>query len=441
MISAMVPLFIFALVFLIAGRSRQSNWQSTADRLGLKLSAPLVGRQVMRGHRNGYYVEIASQTSDDQNTYPVAEVHGVHPGFSLSREGTFQRLLAPDIEIGDSRFDKRIRVEGDPLFARALLGGRARRSIRQLIDQDPPGSLKGGVLQVAFDSIEEAPVKLSKMIHLVELLTPPEKHDDLAQLLAKRTQRDDSPSVRRQAFEQLIAIPSWSAVALEAAEKGLGSPSLRLESARFLLSSRSESSERAAQVLLATASQRHLDPAARCSALDAVLASRFAGLALPKLIEILHEQHEEPASLRRSALGGLLKAGTREELLRLSLRDPRELETLAQGLERLGSSAERRLVELLAHPEDRVRVAAAGSLQKVGTLEAVASLRKVAGEDSIFRSKAARAAAEAIEAIKQRSGKAARRGAVSIAEISPLEGAVSEADEIDEARGKVSLSQ
>ncbi|MEM6794679.1 MAG: hypothetical protein AAF725_11920 [Acidobacteriota bacterium] len=432
-------LFIAAVV--VFSRANRKRWQKVADQLGLQMLAPFLGSRSLQGQMGGFSVSVTAE-SRGKTSVLVAQVHGVHPGFSLGRDGSLQQLLSSDIEIGDVEFDRRIRVEGDPQLARALLGSKARRLATHVVGGPTGGGqLKKGDLKAPMREIKEAPAVLGQMVELAKLLKVPNPRDGIADLLAKRALEDPSRGVRLQALRQLSASARWRKMAHTTAEQCLRSPdpALCLEAARILLRSReARSMDRATDALLSLATQSHLELSTRATALKALTPQLAGEKAVTAMIRILDRRPQEPEPLRRAALDGLIAARS-DRLMRLPVYSDSEHEALAAGLERLGQDAEERLVAMLRHPNDRVRLVAARSLKAVGTLEAVAPLRQVAGSERLFRSAAARTASEAIEAIKQRSGKSEQRGAISIAQVAPLVGAVSEADDA-EAGGEVSLS-
>ena len=185
-------------------------------------------------------------------------------------------------------------------------------------------------------------------------------------------------------------------------------------------------------------SQRHVDSSIRRSALEALADSGNLRSAVPAMLDILQRPDEEPPVVRSAALEGLVRAGAKGELLQLQPVGPAEAEALARGLGRFDASAQPRLLQLLEHPQDRVRLAAAGSLGRVGDLGSIAALRRAAGEDRMFKTPMARAAERAIGEIKSRSG-GSQRGEISLVAVAPLEGAISQADGA-ETGGEISLT-
>ncbi|MEM8996018.1 MAG: HEAT repeat domain-containing protein, partial [Acidobacteriota bacterium] len=297
------------------------------------------------------------------------------------------------------------------------------------------GAVKDGKIRMTLDRLGQISSRLDSMLGLAELLRR-ESGRDFPELLAEQALRDDSPGVRLRAFRRLLEYQPRNTRVRPVAEKLLSvrDPALSLEAGRVLLRVPDRSSE-AAKRLVRLAAGRHIDPAFRVGALEALAGSRQRPAALPTMAGVLRDPDEDPG-VREAALRGLMLARRSAELLAIHPVGDREAALLAEALGNLDGAAQPRLLELLGHDSSRVRAAAATSLGRVGDVSAMAALHALA-ESGLFKSADDRAAAEAMEQIKARSG-ASQGGEVSVVAVKPLEGAVSRSDE-DAEGGEISL--
>ncbi|MCG8457454.1 MAG: HEAT repeat domain-containing protein [Holophagales bacterium] len=437
----MAGLLIFgalvALMYLFSLHDAQA-WRAVGAVLGLGHSKGFMGKNTLHGSLRGFGVVVTNASEGQGNQKLVAQVHGVDPGFTLARDSALLRMVKPDIETGDQVFDERTRIEGDADRALAVLGDEARR-LTEIVITGSNGVVEHETIRVSFRDIRQAGSILEPMLDLAKHLRRTQD-SEIPVLLAERALHDSSQGVRLQAFRQLSSSLPHSERALSTAEQLLDTPSasLRLEACHVLLQAGPERSVPAAEMLVELAARRHVDSSIRRSALEALTGSRHRQLAIPAILEILRRADEELPVIRRAALEGLFRAGANKELLEIQPVGTADAEVLARGLGGLDTSAQPRLVQLLEHPDDRVRVAAASSLARVGDLDAIAVLRRVAGTGTLFKSAVAREAEHAIREIKSRSG-GSQRGEISMVAVAPLEGAVSQADGA-EAGGEVSLT-
>ena len=312
------------------------------------------------------------------------------------------------------------------------------RLLAEIVITGCRGEVKQQIIRVTGSGIRQAGSTLEPMLDLAQhLRRPPDS--EIPALLAERALHDPSHGVRLQAFRQLSSF-SRSEQARSTAEQLLDAPSagLRLEAGRLLLRASPERSASAARELSKLVTRRDVDSSIRRSALEALTASSHRQAAIPMMLEILRRPSDEPPVVRRAALEGLVRAEAREELLEIQPAGWAEAEALARGLGCFDISAQPRLLQLLEHSEDRVRMAAVDSLGRVGDSGSIAALRQVAGKDTLFKSALARAAEQAIGEIKSRSG-GFQRGEISLVAVAPLEGAVSQAGD-PEAGGEISLT-
>lgn len=423
--------------------STHRDWARVAKQVGFEPPAfPAVSRR-MRGTQRGFQVEIAHK-SDDSQSRLVLEIQGIDPGFTLGRDSAMARLIKPDIEIGERIFDDLVRVQGDPDLARAVLGNEARRLARHVIT-GAAGRLQDGKLQAFVSKITEVPAWLPTLLDLAETLGRPDPRE-VPRLLSQRALSDRSAGVRLQAFRQLASSFRRSDELHLCARRLLDSPdlALRLEACRSLLRSPdSEAGAMAARSLIDVAESPKADSTMRRIALESLARSSFSRLAVATMMRLLETSSlqsadHETAAIRTAALQGLLTARATDELLEVQLSDnPAEAEIFARGVGQLGSvSAQPRLLELLTHPSDRVRVEAIKALGAVGDARAVEPLRGAESAGLLQSLAISREADSAVAKIQGRLG-GSQAGEISLAEVSGLEGAVSRSDASE--GGEVSL--
>ena len=422
---------------LVAMRlASRGAWKSAAADLGLRFSSPLLGGRSLQGSLRGYAVLI-QEKSQGRNRRIVAEVHGVDPGFTLGRDSAFLRMIKPDIETGDQVFDERTRIEGSSDLALAMLGNEARR-LTEIVVSGADGEVKGMAIRASLGDIRHAGSSLAPILDLAEVLRQPSR-EEIPARLAERALRDSSRGVRLQAFRRQASSFPRSAETVATAEQLLGEPQagLRLEACRVLLTADPALGKRAAEVLADLAASQRVETSIRRTALESLVASPFRAAAVPTLASLLEPSSGQPPEMRRAALEGLVRSNAKAELLEVQPVGSTESEILARGLGQTDLTAQPRLLQFLEHPEDRVRRAAVKSLGRIGDLGAVATLRQIAGTGTLFRSAVAQAAEEAIGEIKERAG-GSQRGEISLAGVTPLEGAVSPAtsDGKDERGGR-----
>ncbi|MEO1370139.1 MAG: hypothetical protein AAFX50_23395, partial [Acidobacteriota bacterium] len=192
-------------VGLLAKVRDRDSWAADGADLGLEFSDRIIGRKKMHGRRRGFEVVIQDTMEGNRHRRVKVEVLGVDPGFSLHRKGALRRLGPRGgerrFEIGDDDFDERIRVEGDGVRARALLGPELRRRVQRLVDRGK-GEVAEGAVRCYGNGIQEVKAQLEPMLDLAERLRRPGQAE-LPALLAERCLDDDGPEVRRGAIRQL----------------------------------------------------------------------------------------------------------------------------------------------------------------------------------------------------------------------------------------------
>ena len=438
----MGELVIFGIAAAISYMFRQMGhgaWKQVASDLDLEFSSGLLSSRRLQGRLRGYGVQI-EEKSENKSHRIVAEVFGVDPGFTLGRDSAFLRMVKPDIETGDQVFDERTRIEGDEDRALAVLGDEARR-LTEIVVSGSGGEVKSSTLSGTVSHVRNVPSSLDSMIDLAQVLRRP-RDTELPSLLAQRALEDSSRGVRLQAFRRLTWTFPGAEETRATAETLLDAPGavLRLESARVLLHDQ-DRGERASKTLQDLAARHHVDSSLRREAVETLAQSNHRHGAVPTFASLLESPRPEPPPVRRAALEALVQTRSGNELLAVQPADESEAELLARGLGFIDVSAQPRLLELLDHAEDRVRREAAVALGRVGDLNAVASLRKVAGSGSLFRSAVARSAESAITDIQARAG-GSQAGEISLVAVEPLQGAVSTAgaDAGSSEGGEVSLA-
>ncbi|MEM1176956.1 MAG: hypothetical protein AAGM22_01325 [Acidobacteriota bacterium] len=399
-------------------------WEELAAELGLEFSMTFGGEKSLHGSLRGFGVSIHGGSQNKNNTQkPMIVVRGVDPGFTLAREGAISRLVGRDISTGDPEFDSQLKILGDEVRARAVLGDEARR-LAFFVISTKGGELQNSRLTVNFKGLPDVRSTLESMLQLAERLRWPQPNE-IPVLLAERALNDDSFGVRLEAFRQLTTSFPRSDRTLFTAEQLLRAHSadLRLEASLVLLRTSSKHSERAAETLVELVKRRHVAAASRRAGLAALASSRHRETTIPLMADILRGADQDP-SIRSAALEGLFQAKAHDELLKVRPVGAEECERLAQMLRRVGVAAEPQLLELLHHPEDSVRLATIKSLEHVGGRTALAPLHEVSESGTFFDGKVARAARGALETIQRRIG-GPQGGEISIAAVSPLDGALS----------------
>ncbi|MEM8994091.1 MAG: HEAT repeat domain-containing protein [Acidobacteriota bacterium] len=435
----MEPVALAAIVvgiMLVSQFTGRRSWEKAARDLGLGLTTKFGGGKQLHGEIDGLSVAVRTDSQSQNQRNLIAEVYGVHPGFSLAREGTLTRILTRDIETGDRIFDDRLRIEGDPLRAVAVLDHHARRLAHRVIVEGK-GELQRGIISRTFKDIDQAREILGPMLELAKVLHSPADRD-LPMALGERALTDESLAVRRQAFHHLKTSYSRSERLLSTAEGLLQAPSeqLRLEACRVLLTTDAGRGQPAADALLDIVRRRHLKASTRANGLRLLAASRYRETAVPTMTSILGQADEDP-DVRRAAIDSLIQTPARDKLLDVDPVGAEEAEVLATACAHIGPPAQSRLLELLGSEEDAVRVAAVDALRRVGDLRAIPALHEVAESGTLFNAAAAKAARRAIDEIRHRLG-GSQGGEMSIVALEPLDGALSAAD-ASRAGGELSL--
>ena len=427
-----IVLFGFAYSWL----SDKNSWKELADELDLVDTSSVFGNKKLQGHLRGFDVSVEAVSENNRIKKILLKVADVNRTFTLGRDSAFQRMIKPDIETGDQLFDERTRIEGDEDWALALLGHDARRLLEMMVT-GWDGELQGGTLSATSKEFRDVPSTLDTLLDIAHLLQLP-PYAELPKLLMERACHDPSYTVRFQVFRRLTRVPAFKEEAATAAEILIESSSalLKLEAGRHLLKSSPEQSDRAAQELIALATLKSADSSIRRSAIEALADSDHQASAVPAMGRIL--EGPDATLVRAAAIEGLVRSGAKAELLNLEVDDETEAEVLARGLGRFDATVQPKLLQLLSHPGDGVRLLAVRSLDQVGDIQAVGALRKLAGQDRLFKSAVAREAERVIENIKSRSA-GSQQGELSIVTVAPLEGAVSPVGD-SEAGGEVSLS-
>lgn len=391
-----------AFLALIVGRSvmRNRDWRSVARELGLEPSRSMLGSRTLAGTFQGFTVRVKEISKDSKSRVQI-EVHGVDPGFTLGRDGALARMFSPDMKVGDEIFDQKIRVQGDADRALAVLNDWNRWLIREIFNDDG-GQLANGILETAIRSVDGVPDTLRSMVRLAARLGRP-SDAELPERLSRQVLDGQSHGVRRTAFRHLLGLPGdlpgdqpgAESTALVTARELLGdfSQEMRVEACRALRD-QPDDADRVAETLAEIVGSGEIDSATRCDALEVLADSPRRGVAVRALTEVLDADADADADSDSDA-GPV----------------PQE-----------------------------VQRAAVEALGRIGDLDAVPRLRRLAESGQLFRSAVARAAEAAIEEIKGRAG-GSQAGEISLVSVDSLEGAVSPAEDSEVVGGgEVSLT-
>lgn len=297
------------------------------------------------------------------------------------------------VQTGDTWFDKRVRVDGDPAEILAHLDRRARVELDRIVN-GRDGVLEGG--RIGTDEAgdirdpENLLARVRDLIQAAEALSLDGRSQ--ADALAANARGEDAPAVRLENLRVLIAAHPDSPQAAEAARGSLDSPdpTIRFEAGRFLGSA---------------GVGALVDLVADCDAPDRLRARALDHLAEAAREEVASRLLPGLATIASGAGGGLALAIARAVS---ALGDPR------------GEAA---AVVLLGIKDTEIRVAAARALGSAATLLAVEHLLPLT-EGFFTPGDVKEAAREAIEQIRDRFG-TGEAGRLSIAEIEEHDGALS----------------
>ena len=443
--SWLIPLVLLfgagtAAASLTQNWNERGTWVRVGARLGLTLVSSWPAPLRLSGTIRGFDIAVTRSRLGKI----VVQVLDIDPWFTLEEKGPSARMDVPPIDIDGWGFDEMMRVCGDRDFALGLLTMSTRAAADKVV-LDLGGEVAEGKVSVPVRSIHSAPEAIGPMLCLAEALRRPTS-DELPPLLAHNALEDVSKVFRFQCFQQLVREFSGTPEVLQTARQLLGDSDgeLRLEAAVVLLDREDDPLHRVrtAEALFDLAARHDVEVELRCSALDAMVRSEVSGKATALASGILDDL-EEPREMREHALVVLAQAKAVHELLAVeTVYDGAERARLVWALGQCGDvAAQPRLLEMLSHRDEHIRLLAIDSLGAVGDAEAVHPLRRLAGEKTLIQTPVARRVEEAVLQIRHRLG-GSQAGEISIVDPEPLEGAVSVAEGEREGPegGEVSLA-
>lgn len=380
------------------------------------------------------------------------------------------QLWPPELHTGDTAFDAVISVVGEEALAVAVLDTSSRRLAARVFSPRPLGGalLDKGTLRVALTTGTSADVHLPPAVELMARLGRIPKSDPAAArtCLERNAREDEVALVRLRNLAALGRADPHSEAYARALERGLDDVDghVRLACAEALLATEATSSDsrRAATgVLEALVRADGVTPEVRRAALRE-LSER---LSTTRLVAMLATalRAESPAELMCEALRivrshhELSQAAAVRELLRDG-SDERVQVAAAEALERLGDASDAALLLEAAVSESTAfcaaaRLVAARAVGALGTVEHVAPLRVLAERSGAAEGPWAwpelrEVALRSIARIQTRLGGDVVGGLTLVAEhpdvtgavsLSAADGAVSVVDDSARTSGAVSL--
>jgi hypothetical protein len=446
-----------SVAFLVAferGRSRLHAWRKAAEAVGLSgiSETSLFGIPTgVEGRADRLVVSIQSYRRGKYERGTRIQVGGLgHGGLvNVSAEGVGSRLAKvfgdQEVGVGDSEFDDVAYVQGDPASVRAVLSADARRALGSLLrgrfseasgvkDRAVRTTLTDSTLRVeirarAFDDLgSRLPAILEDLVAAGRLLVRP---DDVAARIAENARNEPLDSARLVDLETLATeYPQHQATrSALAAALGDPNPEIQLRAAIALGPDGRDALRR-----LAVSDDVEEPVVARAiAALEADFPEDVAIDTIRRAVG-----HDRPrvarACVDRLAANGAARHV--EDLAPLAAASDPELAVAAAHAlgSATGEAAEAALVGALQSEADRVRLAAAESLGRMGSALAVAPLH-ACGEVHRFDATLRSAVRQAVATIQSRiSGASPGQLSMAADEV----GQVSLAD--TDARGQVSLA-
>jgi hypothetical protein len=328
------------------------------------------------------------------------------PPFPTDVSLTPRQIGGPDgLWVGDLDLDRDVLIEGNEVFAYAILDAKSRERIRELLHTFGARVLDGCVSLGFGDLLETGldPRRFeSALRQALELVRALALEETPWQRLLRNAREDPQPEVRIRSAELILeadsaAGPDLCQAAIEALHQVHGAGSWPQEAradaleALFDWASPEEASRLVAQGLLDPS------PAVRRTALERVKEGTYPATSA-RLVALLGAVDEEAAVVLIPRLA-----------------------------EQPDPTAEIALVECLDRGSSKVKTAAARVLGQIGTLRAVEPLLRYTKGFFVDRS-LKRAAREAVSAIQSRHA-GAEAGRLSIAELADTGGGLSLAEE------------
>ena len=400
LLTAAMVLSVVYLFAHAAARARGEAWRAAANAAGVTdlVSSDFLGVETGVTGRVGMLrvtLERYQRGRNEKGTRIVIDGLG-HPSyeFALRKEGMGSALEKAfgerEIELGDREFDQRAYIHGSPRVVHAVLDGKTRRLVGQLIDGRIPTRETGGTLKARVAVSDGAlraeirertfqpggrllPDALRTLLTAAHRLVLP---DDLPARLAENVQADPLPQVRLSNLLTLTReYPGYEATkrALQSACKDTDDE-VRLRAAMAL-------GEEGHDVLRRIASSVDVADGRSARAVSA-LAERLNPEEAEAILEsALAAGRRATARAAVQALGRIGGAGVVGPLAAALEADDDDLVVAAAGA--LGATgdaaAEAPLIAALDRDGPAVWPAIAEALGRVGTAAAVAPLRTMAG--------------------------------------------------------------
>ncbi|MEO1084195.1 MAG: hypothetical protein AAFY88_08125 [Acidobacteriota bacterium] len=371
----------------------------------------------LAGHRDGFHVQV---TKKEHFRLILTRVD---PGFTTALGNLGLSFLQnPEMRTDDSYFDSRVRLEGDPVSACALLDRSLRRRMAELTGEYMV-AVRNGKLEATVKQESDLPRVLPKLTRLAGQLEPIPATEMPARLRDVAT-GDDHFFRRMKALELLQEHFAYSREAALAALDLLSSTdlSLRVAAIRLLLRYPGDERQQGLDVIRRILLNARLPESDRLEALRLLIDDSDREAAEPVLKEWLSEPIQE-TGLRHAAIRACVRRQVLEPLLSLVVEGSKEHLLLIDGLVELGDpAAQLRLAEELGHSSARVRTAAARALARLGGDYALVPVGDALATESDATARGA--LSDALGAIQRRLG-VSQDGEISIVQLAPLEGSLS----------------
>lgn len=453
-----LPLTVGAIVLAVQFAIRSSSastWKHTAESLGLRFTpAGIMSGPRMEGHLAGFDVKAevvrgGGRGTNNDHTRVVVDGAGRIPiDIALASETFWSGLdvMGQEIEIGDKPFDDLVRVRGVESTVLAVLSEEARALVAQYIREDK-GIVKDGDVSCTRAGHERDGNKLEarvvRMVRVAEAMSIRER--EIPERLAQNVEQDPSAGVRHRNLDYLTRFFRRSPAAERACEKALtdASPRVRLLAGRTI-------GGRGMTTLEALVQDPDVPRDVAAKAFE-ILAERLPRADLEKrTLEVLRSPNDALVihALAVTEKERFLSARPRV----MGLLEGRRPPVIAAAARTMGIMEDprttTRLVGLLDHEDDAVKIAACEGLGRGGSIDAVETLLE--HSKGLFKNATLKNAARAaIEAIQGRVGgadggrlsvveekdagalsvAAGEAGSVAVVEGARAEGGVSIADE------------
>ena len=411
------------------------GWRSAARQLGLTYVPPSFFRSPRLFGRVGgcaVHVDITNPRGSDHLDHVMTRVTVAAPNvpadFSVEPRSFWRRVApawwATEGRVGERSFDQRVKIDGDPTYALAVLEPDIRERLQQLTSLQ--GTIQNGELQIVLRGRVRRGPRLVKLVDFLVDLAGALSIDqsDWAAALRERATQDPSAEVRLRSLETLIAHFPDAIETRRAVRDRLGDfiPEIQLVAARH--------AGREGIAVAAEIFQDHaVTPAVRGRALGT-----WAALAPRPDRELRYglRNGRSTDSDTMVRVGALVVANRREQGLRslvLKALDDGPAAVQSAALAALGTTGNRedlhRVVPFLRARDPDIRVAAVEAAGRLGDRETIEPLMRIAR--SLTQPNRVKVAARAaVRGIQRRMG--GERGGLAVIDERSA-GAVSEAIE------------